>query len=87
MTVVAGWFAGRQWKELPNLADLAPALQQAVQMGSALNSKARLSSTSVSLSVASTPGFPPPLSHDCHTFQADNDGLCPACSFSTGAEC
>ena len=65
MTVVAGWFAGRLWNVMPGLADLPPALQAEVQMGSALNSKARGAAACLSSMPClrcPTPGFP-----DCMT--------------------
>lgn len=39
MTVVAGWFAGQMWGNVPNVGDLPGALAVEIQMNAALNSK------------------------------------------------
>ena len=40
MTVVAGWFAGQVWGNLPSQDDLPQQLMAEIQMNIALNSKA-----------------------------------------------
>lgn len=40
MTVVAGWFAGQVWGNLPSATDLPQQLMAEIQMNIALNSKA-----------------------------------------------
>lgn len=42
MTVVAGWFAGRQWNSPPHARVLPAALAAEIQLNIALNSKASL---------------------------------------------
>ena len=42
MTVVTGWFAGKQWPQAPSAADLPASLADVISMNIALNSKVPL---------------------------------------------